>query len=138
MKNGDCIMKIMTKLITLVLMICFFVGCEGKQGERGLIGPTGSQGEQGEDGKSLEIIDINGVLVAGNMITEGDLNYWDIELPDFPGTFFISVVVSTGSEYSWNPFTWGYAYYNDKCYARIYYEVNWVEAGFEYCISIAY
>ena len=120
------------KVFTIVCIIaCFaFVGCEG---------PMGPQGESGKDGESLEIIDINGVLVAGDMITEGNVEYWDIELPHFSKTFFISVVVSAGSEYAWwNPDMWGYAGYDNKTFARIYHEESWVEPGYQYMISIAY
>ena len=120
-------------VFTILVMSVMLSGCF-----EGPTGPQGEQGEQGEDGKSLEIVDITGVLIAGDMITGDYREYWDIELPDFSTTFFISVVVSAGSEYSWwNPSIWGYAFYDGKSYARIYREENIADSGFEYMISIA-
>lgn len=123
------------RVFTIMCIIaCFvFVGCEGP------VGPQGEKGESGKDGESLEIIDIKGILFAGDMINDGDYEYWDIELPEFSKTFFISIVVSAGSEYAWwNPISWGYALYDNKSFARIYREGNWVNSGYQYMISIAY
>ncbi|MFC1552063.1 collagen-like protein [Candidatus Latescibacterota bacterium] len=126
-------------IIACVALVGCFEGPTGSQGEQGLQGEKGEHGEPGKDGESLEIIDITGVLVAGNMLTDGEYKYWDIELPDISKTYFISIVLSAGGETAWwNPSTWGYAYYDNKSFARIYNEERWVEAGYEYMISIAY
>lgn len=132
------------KTVVIFVLIAFvsLSGCDklkGPMGPQGEQGEQGEQGIQGENGENLEITDITGVLVVGDMINNDPKSYWDIELPNFSQTFFISVVIRAGGESSWwNPGWWGYAYYNSKNYARIYYEGYWVEPGYQYRISIAY
>ena len=125
---------IMRKLLIILIISTLIMGCF-----EGPTGPQGEQGEQGPQGESLEIITLWGILVAGDMITDNDWEYWDIELPDLNEEFLISVHCNAGQEYSLvNPNIWGVAFYENKYYARIFQEDGFVEPGFQYRIAIAY